>query len=137
MTECIQESLGFEGHFSREVTARFDGGLQTSDAGGLLLRETDRRLRLLPRFAGCFLDGRNPTRIEHRVEEMVAQRVYGIALGYEDLNDHEQLRHDPLLAVMAGRTETESALAGKSTLNRLELSTKKADRYKKILCDTA
>src|SRR6185436_14078367 len=111
MTECSQQSFEFEGHFSRQVTARFDGGMQTSDAGGLLLRETDRRLRLLPRLAGCLLDGRNPTRIEHRVEEMVAQRVYGIAFGYEDLNDHEQLRHDPLLAVMAGRADAESALA--------------------------
>jgi hypothetical protein len=136
MTECNQQSFEFEEHFSRQVTARFDGGQQTSDAGGLLLRETDRRLRLLKRFAACFVDGRSAGRIEHSVEEMVAQRVYGIALGYEDLNDHEQLRHDPLLAVMAGRTETESALAGKSTLNRLELSTKKTDRYKKILCDT-
>jgi hypothetical protein len=136
MTECSQQSFGFEGHFSREVTARFDGGQQTSDAGGLLLRETDRRLRLLSRFAACFADGRDAARIEHRVEEMVAQRVYGIALGYEDLNDHEQLRHDPLLAVMSGKTDAESALAGKSTLNRLELSTKKDDRYKKIHCDT-
>jgi len=136
MTECNQQSFEFEGHFCRQVTARFDGGQQTSDAGGLLLRETDRRLKLLKRFAACFLDGRSAGRIEHSVEEMVAQRVDGIALGYEDLNDHEQLRHDPLLAVMAGKTETESALAGKSTLNRLELSTKKTDRYKKILCDT-
>ena len=136
MTECIQESFGFEGHFSREVTARFDGGQQTSDAGGLLLRETDRRLILLSRFAACFVDGRDASRIEHQVEEMVAQRVYGIALGYEDLNDHEQLRHDPLLAVMAGRSDTGSALAGKSTLNRLELSAVKQDRYKKIFCDT-
>lgn len=136
MTECNQQSFEFEGHFSRQVTARFDGGQQTSDAGGLLLRETDRRLRLLSRFAACFADERDPARIEHRVEEMVAQRVYGIALGYEDLNDHEQLRHDPLLAVMSGRADAESALAGKSTLNRLELSTKKEDRYKKIFCDT-
>jgi len=135
MTECIQESFGFEGHFSREVTARFDGGQQTSDAGGLLLRETDRRLKLLSRFAACFEDRRDASRIEHRVEQMVAQRVYGIALGYEDLNDHDQLRHDPLLAVMSGRADAESALAGKSTLNRLELSTTKPDRYKKILCD--
>jgi hypothetical protein len=136
MTECNQQSFGFEGHFSREVTARFDGGQQTSDAGGLLLRETDRKLRLLSRFAACFADGRDPARIEHRVQEMVAQRVYGLALGYEDLNDHEQLRHDPLLAVMSGRADAESALAGKSTLNRLELSTASPDRYKKILCDT-
>ena len=136
MTECNQRSFQFEGHFSRQVTARFDGGQQTSDAGGLLLRETDRRLKLLKRFAACFVDGRSAGRVDHPIEEMVAQRVYGIALGYEDLNDHEQLRHDPLLTVMAGRAEAESALAGKSTLNRLELSTKKADRYKKIQWDT-
>jgi hypothetical protein len=136
MTECTQTSFEFEGHFSKQVVARFDGGRQTSDAGGLLLRETDRRLKLLSRFAACFIDGRDASRIEHRVEEMVAQRIYGMALGYEDLNDHEQLRHDPLLAVLAGKTDVESALAGKSTLNRLELSTRKEDRYKKILCNT-
>jgi hypothetical protein len=136
MTECSQQSFEFEGHFSKQITARFDGGQQTSDAGGLLLREANRRMNLLSRFAGCFADGREASRIEHPVEEMVSQRVYGIALGYEDLNDHEQLRHDPLLAVMAGRADSESALAGKSTLNRLELSRKKDDRYKKILCDT-
>ncbi len=136
MTECNQGSFQFEGHFSRKVTARFDGGQQTSDAGGLLLREADRRLKLLSRFAACFVDGRDAKRIDHPVQEMVNQRVYGVALGYEDLNDHEQLRHDPLLAVMSGRSDTETALAGKSTLNRLELSTKKEDRYKKIFCDT-
>jgi hypothetical protein len=136
MTECTQTSFEFEGHFSKAVVARFDGGQQTSDAGGVLLRETDRRLRLLSRFAACFVDGRDTARIEHRVEEMVAQRVYGIAMGYEDLNDHEQLRHDPLLGVMAGKAEAGSALAGKSTLNRLELSTMTPDRYKKITCNT-
>jgi hypothetical protein len=136
MTECTQTSFEFEGHFSKAVVARFDGGQQTSDAGGVLLRETDRRLKLLSRFAACFVDGRDAARIEHRVEEMVAQRVYGIAMGYEDLNDHEQLRHDPLLGVMAGKVEAGSALAGKSTLNRLELSTITPDRYKKITCNT-
>jgi len=135
MTECNQPSFEFEGHFSRQITGQFDGGQQTSDAGGLLLRETDGRLNLLSRFAACFVDGRDAGRIEHRVEEMVAQRVYGMALGYEDLNDHEQLRHDPLLAVMSGRSDPHSPLAGKSTLNRLELSTKKEDRYKRILCN--
>ena len=133
MTECSQQEFGFEGHFSRQVTGQFDGGQQTSDAGGLLLRETDRRLNLLSRFAACFVDGRDAGRIDHTVDQMVAQRVYGIALGYEDLNDHEQLRHDPLLVLMSGRKDPNSALAGKSTLNRLELSTKKEDRYKKIL----
>ena len=135
MTECSQQSFGFEEHFSRQVTGQFNGGQQTSDGGGLLLRETDRRLNLLSRFAACFVDGRDQGRIGHTVGQMVAQRVYGMALGYEDLNDHEQLRHDPLLAMMSGRKDPESALAGKSTLNRLELSTKKEDRYKKILCN--
>src|SRR5258707_6689554 len=117
MTECIQESFGFEGHFSKEVTARFDGGQQTSDAGGLLLRETDRRLKLLSRFAGGFIDGRDASRIEHRVEEMGAQRAYGLALGYEDLNDHEQLRHDPLLAWLAGKTHRGARFLGNGALH--------------------
>jgi len=133
MTECSQQSFQFEGHFSKQVTARFDGGQQTSDAGGL--RETDRRLNLLPRFAACFMDGRDRGKIEHSIVEMTSQRVYAMALGYEDLNDHEQLRYDPLLALMAGRSNPEEALAGKSTHNRLELATKETNRYKKILFD--
>jgi hypothetical protein len=132
MTECTQSSFGFQGHFSRQVTAQFDGGTISSDAGGLLLRETDRRLNLLPRLAHSFLDGRDPARTQHTVAEMVSQRVYGLALGYEDLNDHEQLRQDPLLKLLAGKEELEEPLAGKSTLNRLELSTGTPDRYKKI-----
>jgi len=123
MTECTQSSFGFQAHFSRQVTAQFDGGTISSDAGGLLLRETDRRLKLLPRLAQCFLDGRSPGRTRHTVAEMVSQRVYGLALGYEDLNDHEQLRQDPLLKLLAGKEGLEGPLAGKSTLNRLELST--------------
>jgi len=132
MTECSQNSFGFQAHFSRQVRAQLDGGTISSDAGGLLLRETDRRLKLLPRLAECFLDGRDPARIRHTVAEMVSQRVYGLALGYEDLNDHEQLRQDPLLKVLSGRQEMEEPLAGKSTLNRLELSTGTPDRYKKV-----
>ncbi|MGB7848789.1 MAG: IS1380 family transposase [Candidatus Acidiferrum sp.] len=135
MTECNQSSFGFEAHFSRQVVARFDGGTITSDGGALLLRETDRRLNLLPRLAGCFLDGRNPLLVRHSVQEMVSQRIYGLALGYEDLNDHEQLRQDPLMRVLAGREDVEDedhALAGKSTLNRLELSDGTPNRYKKI-----
>jgi len=98
-----------------------------------LLRETDRRLNLLPRLAECFLDGRSPLLVEHTVEQLVSQRVYGLALGYEDLNDHEQLRQDPLLRVLAGKADVEdSPLAGKSTLNRLELSDGTPNRYKKI-----
>ena len=102
MTQCTQESLAFGVLGSREVVGRFDGGTITSDAGGLLLREVDRRLGLLNRLAACFVDRRDPERSEHSVERLVAQRVYGLALGYEDLNDHDQLRADPLLAVLAG-----------------------------------
>lgn len=105
----------------------------SSDAGALLLREADLRINLLPRFSQCFLDGRNPALIEHSVEQLLAQRVYALALGYEDLNDHEQLRNDPLLRMLAGKAEPDTeALAGKSTLNRLELGTGQPDRYKKI-----
>jgi hypothetical protein len=114
------------------MTAGFDGGTMTSDGGGLLLREADRRLNLLPRLARCFLDGRQPLLVKHSVAEMVSQRVYGLALGYEDLNDHEQLRQDPLLKVLAGKRDLEEPLAGKSTLNRLELSDGTPNRYKKI-----
>jgi len=133
MTECTQSSFGFAAHFSREVVARFDGGTITSDGGALLLREVDRRLNLLPRLAECFLDGRNPLLVEHSVQQMVSQRIYGLALGYEDLNDHGQLRRDPLMGVLAGKADVEQeALAGKSTLNRLELSDGTPNRYKKI-----
>jgi hypothetical protein len=105
----------------------------TSDAGALLLREADRKMNLLRRFSQCFADGRNPDLIEHPVEQLLAQRIYGLALGYEDLNDHEQLRYDPLLRVLAGKAEPgEEALAGKSTLNRMELGDGTPDRYKKI-----
>ena len=133
MTECIQSTFEFAAHFSRQVVARFDGGTITTDGGGLLLREVDQRLNLLPRLAECFLDARSPLLVEHTVEQLVSQRVYGLALGYEDLNDHEQLRNDPLLRVLAGKSDVEdSPLAGKSTLNRLELSDGTPSRYKKI-----
>jgi len=133
MTECTQSTFEFASHFSRQVIARFDGGTITTDGGGLLLRETDRRLNLLPRLAECFLDARSPLLVEHTVEQLVSQRIYGLALGYEDLNDHEQLRQDPLLRVLAGKSDVEdSPLAGKSTLNRLELSDGTPNRYKKI-----
>ncbi len=133
MTECTQESFAFADHFSRRVVANFDGARMTSDGGGLLLRRTNRKIRLLERATDCFTDGRDPARVEHSVGEMLAQRIYGLALGYEDLNDHEQLRHDPLLAVLAGKRELEEPLAGKSTLNRMELTpAAAADRYHKI-----
>jgi hypothetical protein len=147
MTECNQSSFEFEAHFSRDVVARFDGGQMTSDAGALLLRKTEQRTGILRQFADCFTDYRRPDKIEHQVAELVRQRVYGLALGYEDLNDHDQLRRDPLLALLAGKRDLEGAerrrqadrgkaAAGKSTLNRLELTPKDADekaRYKKIV----
>jgi len=132
MTECTQTQFVFQAHFSRQVIGQFDGSTMTSDAGGLLLRETDRRLNLLPRLAQCFLDGRDCSRIQHSVGEMISQRVSALALGYEDLNDHEQLRHDPVLKLLAGQEDLEQPLAGKSTLNRLELGAGAPDRYKKI-----
>ncbi len=103
MTECNQSSFGFEACGSREIVARFDGGTISSDGGAFLLRQTDQRLNLLPRLAECFLDGRNQKLVEHSVLEMLSQRVYGLALGYEDINDHEQLRFDPVFGILAGQ----------------------------------
>jgi hypothetical protein len=132
MTECNQSSFGFEACGKREIVARFDGGTISSDGGALLLRQTDRRLNLIQRLSECFLDGRNQKQVEHSGLEMLSQRIYGLALGYEDINDHEQLRNDPVFSILSGRAELEQPLAGKSTLNRLELGTDKPDRYKKI-----
>ena len=131
MTECNQSSFGFEAFGAREIVSKFDGGTISSDGGSLLLRQTDKRLNILPRLAQCFLDGRNQELVEHSILEMVSQRIYGLALGYEDLNDHEQLRKDPVFGILVGRADLEP-LAGKSTLNRLELGTGINDRYKKI-----
>lgn len=132
MTECTQSRLPFANHGSREVVAEFSGGTMTSDSGALLLRETDGRMKLLARFSQCFLDARNPALVQHPVEQMLAQRIYGLALGYEDLNDHEQLRQDPLLKLLAGKPDLKEPLAGKSTLNRMELGDGLPNRYKKI-----
>jgi hypothetical protein len=132
MTDCNQSSFGFEACGKREIVARFDGGTISSDGGAFLLRQTDQRLNLLPRLAKCFLDGRNQEQVEHSILEMLSQRIYGLALGYEDINDHEQLRTDPVFGILAGREELEQPLAGKSTLNRMELGTGAKDRYKKI-----
>ncbi len=131
MTECNQESFTFTAHFSRRVQAEFPAGRVSSDGGALLLREADRRINLLGRLASCFSDGRSPLLVRHQLSEMLAQRIYGLALGYEDLNDHEQLRSDPLLGLLAGKRELGEPLAGKSTLNRLEL-TGRSLRYHKI-----
>jgi hypothetical protein len=138
-TECTQFVFGFHPQKRREIRAQFDGGAITSDGGGLLLREVEKRIGILRQFAGCFTDYRNPDLIEHTVVELVAQRVYGLAMGYEDLNDHEELRNDPLLAVLVEKSHPgNEALAGKSTLNRLELTKEtvsQKERYKKIVLD--
>jgi len=139
-TECTEESLRFQAVARRTVQARFDGGTLTSDGGAVLLREVDRVTGLLAQFAACFRDARDPGRVTHSVDALVRQRVYGLALGYADLNDHDQLRHDPLFAVLAEAPDLAAPLAGKSTLNRLELSAATvadAERYKKIAVDHA
>jgi hypothetical protein len=140
-TECNQFVFGFHPLKHREIRAQFDGGAITTEGGGLLLREVEKRIGIVRQFAACFRDYRNPDLIEHTVEELVAQRVYGLALGYEDLNDHEELRKDPLLAVLVEKSDPEGEpLAGKSTLNRLELTPETANakaRYKKIVADHA
>ncbi|WP_419630814.1 transposase, partial [Thiolapillus sp.] len=148
-TECKPEQLEFQSRGRREVIGRFDGGRITSDGGGLLLREVDQRIGLLDRLAACFTDHRNPESIEHSVRDLVAQRVYGLALGYEDLNDHDDLRKDSTLALLVGKWDLTgewrvreqdrgNPLAASSTLNRLELGTPASaisDRYKRIAAD--
>jgi DDE family transposase len=142
-TECSAKLFAFEAVEGRCVVAGFDGGEITSNAGALLLGQVDRGLDLIRRFAACFVDRRDPRYVEHRVETLVGQRIFGLALGYEDLVDHDELRKDPTLAVLAGklrpvlRTDCE-ALAGKSTLNRLEHMPKRHGwKYHKIDCDGA
>jgi hypothetical protein len=140
-TECIPDIFGFEAVEGRQVMAAFDGGAITSDAGALLLGATNRAIRMVDRLASCFVDRRSQAQVEHSVATLVGQRVFAIALGYEDLNDHETLRHDPLMAVLAGKLEARrpdcAAVAGKSTLNRLELSKPEPSRYHKISYDAA
>ena len=135
-TECSAQARMFGRLEGRLVVAEFDGGALTSDAGGLLLGAADRRIDLVGRLAGCFRDARDPRFVEHSVATLVGQRVFGIALGYEDLTDHDELRHDPVMAVLAGRLEARrddcAPVAGKSTLNRLELSRETATRYHKV-----
>lgn len=146
VTECSRRSFDFQPLSGRQITARFDGGSITSDAGALLLREVERGSGIVQQFAGCFDDFRDPELIDFTVEQLLKQRIFALCLGYEDLNDHDQLRHDPLLAVLAGRPDPTGQdrmdardrgvpLAGKSTLNRLELTPSRANaksRYKKI-----
>jgi len=123
----------------RQIVVRFDGGQLSSDGGGLLLRQVERRTDLLSQFAACFRDYRNPKLVEHSLKGLISQRVMGLALGYEDLNDHDQLRHDPLIATLMDSADPTRALAGKSTLNRLELTPagNGEDRYKRIVYDSA
>ena len=138
-TECTPALLEFPPVEGRHVVASFDGGAITSDAGALLLGQTDQAIRLTERFAACFTDTRTAELVEHQVETMVMQRIIGIALGYEDLNDHDDLRHDPVLAVLASKLQAQrcdcAPLAGKSTLNRLELSRDEPTRYHKVSHD--
>ena len=146
-TQCIQEQMVFQQLGAREVIGEFDGGTISSDAGGVLLREVENRFGLLKRVAGCFRDYRDPELIEHSVEELIKQRIYALALGYEDLNDHDSLRHDVMMGVLCEKSDPSGrdrvrerdrgkAVAGKSTLNRLELTPAGANensRYKKIV----
>jgi hypothetical protein len=137
-TQCNAEQLEFSSIERRRVVAAFDGGTVSSDAGALLLGRADAASGLIDRLAGCFVDERDPGLIEHSVRTLIGQRVFGMALGYEDLNDHEQLRHDPVFGALLGKLEPRrrsdcAALAGKSTLNRLELhESAGSSRYHKI-----
>jgi len=140
-TECSADLFGFARVEGRAVVAGFDGGKMTSDAGALLLGATDRAIRLVDRFAECFADSRTPELIEHTVRTLVGQRVFALALGYEDLVDHDELRHDPTMAVLAGKLSARrkdcAPLAGKSTLNRLERGGAELTRYHRIAWDGA
>jgi len=146
-TECNQDFFPFHPLNQREIRGKFDGGSISSEGGSLLLREVEKRTGIIRQFADCFCDFRKPELVEHTVAELVGQRVYGLALGYEDLNDHDELRRDPLLAVLVDKHDPSGedrrrardqgmALAGKSTLNRMELGAKQKgekERYKKIV----
>jgi len=149
MTQCTPNEIRTKGPGNREIVARFDGGDITSDAGVLLLGAVEERRGILSRLAACFSDYRDPDRVEHAVGELVAQRVLAIALGYEDLNDHDKLRLDPMLAAAVGKVDPKGvkrkrerdegkALAAPATLNRLELSHPElvaGDRYCRISLD--
>lgn len=149
MTDCIARRFAFQGPGRRQLTASFDGGRISSDGGLLLLRAVDRQREIIKRFAACFEDWRSPEWVEHSVEHLLRQRVFGLALGYEDLNDHDDLRCDALLAACVGKRDPTGAsrrrsrdkgfaLAGKSTLNRLEwglASEAQSDRYRRVAID--
>jgi hypothetical protein len=135
-TECSAALFEFARIEGRSVVAGFDGGKITSDAGALLLRASDQAIGLIDRFARCFTDRRSPELVEHTVATMIGQRVFGIALGYEDLVDHDELRHDPIMAVLADKLTAKrkncAPVAGKSTLNRLELGGEESTLYHKV-----
>src|SRR3954447_6662036 len=149
-TEWSTSYLDFPMLGPRRILADFDGGDISSDGGALLLRETERLTGIIRQYAACFTDHRKADLIEHTAEELIAQRAYALALGYEDLNDHDDLRRDPLLATVVGKPDPTGKTrqrerdrgkppAGKSTLNRLELTPVGADkegRYKKVVCRT-
>jgi len=146
-TQCTPDQMEFQEIGRRQVVAAFDGGHISSDGGALLLREADARLKLIERFAACFSDHRQQDLIEHRLEELLRQRIFGLALGYEDLNDHDDLYRDPLLGVAVGKKDPEGhnrvrrqdkgkVLAAHSTLNRLELTPERvipSNRYWKVV----
>jgi hypothetical protein len=136
-TECTAQPIVLQAEKGRTLVARFDGGTICSDSGVLLLKRVEQATGIIRQFAACFTDHRDPDLIDHTLYELIAQRVYALALGYEDLNDHDVLRHDPLLAALVGKKDPSTEpLAGKSTLNRLELTPVGADsnsRYKKIV----
>lgn len=141
-TECSQDSFNFGTVEGRVVVGAFEGGRISSDAGAVLLGQTNKAIRLVSRLAQCFQDGRDPDATIHQLPALLGQRIFGIALGYEDINDHDHLRHDPVLGVLAGKLTSKrsncAALAGKSTLNRLEHAAKVgSDPYHKITHDTA
>jgi DDE family transposase len=151
VTQCTQTSFEFQAVGRRDVVAQFNGGTITSDGGVILLSQLESQRHIISQFAACFSDYRDPQLIEHPLADLLAQRIYALALGYEDLNDHDLLRSDPLLATAVGKTDPTGesrrresdrgkALAGKSTLNRLELRSddaEKDDPYKKIAVDAA
>ena len=126
-TECIAGQLEFEGFDGRRMVAAFDGGAVTSDAGTVLLREADRAIGLIERVAACFTDHRDADQVIHALPTLIGQRIVAIALGYEDVNDHDTLRRDPVLALFSDQLEPKrkncAPLAGKSTINRLEHAT--------------
>jgi hypothetical protein len=137
--QCVSDSLELGEACGRKIVGAFDGGVLTSDAGAVLLSATDKAIGLIDRLAGCFADGRNPARVVHDVRTLVGQRVLGLCLGYEDLNDHDQIRHDPVLGAVLEKLEARRSdcapLSGKSTLNRLEHAPTGAHRYRKISHD--